>query len=289
MDPVRVIDQRKPRPHRKSKKVKRGAHKPVSDPKVSEEPQKEVNKITIKVPKEQFISNKDGNTHASEDTNKVNHQHHRKIQPRPKFVSKYADLTNHGIPCFVEKRLLERACQKLRVVWSRTNFASSKHVRIYRKTVEYVRQKLEAQLRMEENGADELDRQFLQHLRHIQTETYHYEQFLEQQQTSDRDEPTIEIGRSGTISTMKSRMNTTSNHRFPPLSSYNHLSTPIGFNRLRNYGTTPSNQSQANMFYPIQAQALSCLLHARNEPEQGAPVVIRRVKTFSNCKQYERS
>lgn len=49
----------------------------------------------------------------------MNHPHDRRTtQPRAKFVSKYADLTNHGIPCFVEKRLLDRACQVSICQWS---------------------------------------------------------------------------------------------------------------------------------------------------------------------------
>lgn len=139
---------------------------------------------------------------------------------------------------------------------------------------------------MDEEGADELDRRFLQHLRHIEHETYYYEQFLEQQQqTSDRDGSLVEIGRSGIINVTGSGKNTTSNHRFPPLSTYKHLSAPIGFSRLKHYGTTSLSQSQENLSYPIQPQALSCLLHVRNEPEQGAPVCLRRAKTYSTCRQ----
>ncbi|TGZ76002.1 hypothetical protein CRM22_000061, partial [Opisthorchis felineus] len=55
----------------------------------------------------------------------------KKLEAGSNFVGKYDGKTNNGIPCFVEKRLLERACQKLYRVWQKTDFTNFEDVRRY--------------------------------------------------------------------------------------------------------------------------------------------------------------
>ncbi|CAH8866769.1 unnamed protein product [Trichobilharzia szidati] len=48
------------------------------------------------------------------------------------FVSKYAGQSNRGIPCFVEKRLFHRSCQRIRSVWENINFKDPQTLRMQR-------------------------------------------------------------------------------------------------------------------------------------------------------------
>ncbi|CAL8068339.1 unnamed protein product [Calicophoron daubneyi] len=67
------------------------------------------------------------------------------------FVGKYSGQTNGGIPCFVEKRILERACR------------------------------LKSNLVLECHGGDVVDRQFLHHLQRVMKEAQRHEDVLEVQ------------------------------------------------------------------------------------------------------------
>ncbi|GAA57596.1 peptidase, partial [Clonorchis sinensis] len=96
----------------------------------------------------------------------------KKLEAGTQFVGKYDGKTNNGIPCFVEKRLLERACQKLYRVWQKTDFTNDEDVRRYWRCIDYVESTLKMALLFETTEEDEEDyRQFLERLSLIKNKT----------------------------------------------------------------------------------------------------------------------
>ncbi|KAF7236157.1 hypothetical protein EG68_10377, partial [Paragonimus skrjabini miyazakii] len=98
------------------------------------------------------------------------------------YVSKYSGQSNGGIPCFVEKRLMERACQKLYHLWTNTSFTSAIDVRRYWQAIEYIQSKVKSSPFIENQTRNSEERRFLRHLSWIKHEAQRHETELHEEQ-----------------------------------------------------------------------------------------------------------
>uniref|UniRef100_A0A5K4FEP0 Pepdidase_M14_N domain-containing protein n=1 Tax=Schistosoma mansoni TaxID=6183 RepID=A0A5K4FEP0_SCHMA len=72
--------------------------------------------------------------------------HNERLNRRLYYLSKYAGQSNNGIPCFVEKRLFHRSCQRIRTVCENIDLTKSQTIHAQRKFVQQFINNLETKM-----------------------------------------------------------------------------------------------------------------------------------------------
>ncbi|CAH8597520.1 unnamed protein product [Heterobilharzia americana] len=123
--------------------------------------------------------NNNNNKHYQKETGvKINTQNNREMQNRGLyFVSRYAGQSNRGIPCFVEKRLFHRSCQKIRSVWKKIDLTNPQTLHAQQKFVERFTASLETRInQLQKDGTLSID--ILKYLKQIHFEAQQQIQFI---------------------------------------------------------------------------------------------------------------
>ncbi|CAH8621789.1 unnamed protein product [Schistosoma bovis] len=107
--------------------------------------------------------------------------HKERLSRRLYYLNKYTGQSNHGIPCFVEKRLFHRSCQRIRTVWENIDLTNAQTIHAQRKFVERFINNLETKISKIKSTDNVTNIDVLKYLKQIHLEAKHQLQLIQSQ------------------------------------------------------------------------------------------------------------